>query len=52
MQDYANTQRLTVLELESLEERRTFQDLVLLYQICHELFNANLQDSFSFNTLG
>ena len=33
MQDYANTQRLTGLG-PKLEERRTFQDLVLFYRNC------------------
>ena len=41
-------ERLSILSLKTLEERRIFIDLILLYKIIHQLIDIDFHEHFSF----
>ena len=43
-------ERLSILNLKTLEERRLCIDLILLYKIIHQLIDIDFHEHFSFST--
>ena len=43
------TQRLAELEIESLEQRRIFNDLVLMFKMVNGLVDVDISNFFAFN---